>query len=181
MAGDRRIERFSKDSEEEFIFTLMDEAQFYEEQKFTQKWLLAIIYAVWVMLAGAALLLFIGKKTGIWPPIELLLSGTVFVVGFKSLRLQCKITGDAITYRFYPLQRRFRVIPKSDITHLEVVTYKPIRDYGGWGIRIGQNGMAYNVKGDKGVLIRLASQKNILIGTSKPEKMEAFLKKQRYL
>jgi hypothetical protein len=158
----------------------MNEAEFYEEQKFTQKWLLAILYSVWVMVVGAALLLFIGKKTGIWAPIQLVLCATVFVVGFKSLRLQSKITGDAITYRFFPLQRRFRVIQKSEILHLEVITYKPLSDYGGWGIRIGRNGMAYNVKGDKGVLIRLASQKNILIGTSKPEEMASFLRTQRY-
>lgn len=158
----------------------MNEAAFYEEQKFTQKWLLAIIYVVCVILVGAALLLFIGKKTGIWPPIQMVLCAAFFVVGFKILKLQCKITGDAITYRFFPFQRRFRIIQRSDILHLEVITYKPISDYGGWGIRIGRNGMAYNVKGDKGVLITLASKKNILIGTSKPEEMASFLKKQQY-
>jgi hypothetical protein len=51
--------------------------------------------------------------------------------------------------RFFPW--RAKLIPFRDINRCEVRTYRPIREYGGWGIRYGRNGKAYNVSGDRGV------------------------------
>jgi hypothetical protein len=160
---------------------LTNDAEFYEEQKFTQKWILVVLCIISGGVFALAVLVLFQKKSGVWPPILMILVVIVFVTAFRSLTLQCKITGDAIAYRFFPLQGGFKVIRRSVILNLEVVTYKPLSDYGGWGIRMSRKGMAYTVKGDKGLLITLDSQKNILIGTSKPEEMRSFLKQQRYL
>jgi hypothetical protein len=61
------------------------------------------------------------------------------------------------------------------------ITYEPIAEYGGWGIRFGNKGMAYDVRGNKGIYITLTSGKHILIGTSKPNETEQFLKKNEYI
>ena len=159
---------------------LTNDTAFYEEQKFTQKWILVVLCLITGSVFALAALVLFQKKSGVWPPILMILVVIVFVAAFRSLTLQCKITGEAIAYRFFPLQRDFKVIQRSEILNLEVVTYKPLGDYGGWGIRMGRKGMAYTVKGDKGLLITLGSQKNILIGTSKPEEMRSFLQQQRY-
>ena len=52
---------------------------------------------------------------------------------------------------------------------MEASTYSLLKDYGGWGIRYGRKGKAYNVSGNKGVLLTLADGKNGLIGSKNHE------------
>jgi hypothetical protein len=63
-----------------------------------------------------------------------------------------------------------RRIPFRDIASYEVRTYSALREYGGWGIRLGRNGKAYNKKGSSGIQLVLASGERILIGTQEPER-----------
>ncbi len=98
----------------------------------------------------------------------------------QEFKLQTRITAEGVYYRFFPLERRFREIKKSDIEKLEVKSYDPLRDYGGWGIKYGINGWADSVKGDKGIYISLTSRKHILIGTSKPDEAAEFLISRGY-
>jgi hypothetical protein len=53
----------------------------------------------------------------------------------------------------------------------EAITYSPLRDYGGWGIRRGAKGKAYNVSGNHGVRLELSDGKRILIGSQRPEEL----------
>ena len=74
---------------------------------------------------------------------------------------------------------RFKTILRSDIEKMEVITYRPIIDYGGWGVRFGRKGMAYNVSGNIGLLISRKNGKTILIGTQKPDEMKEKLEGKR--
>jgi hypothetical protein len=159
----------------------MEGDTFQEEQKFTQKWVLLLLYSLWVLSLIVSLLALLEKKASLFVVILPFLSMSVGVLFFKSIKLQTRITGDGIYYRFFPVQRRFRVIKKSDIEKLEVKSYSPLSEYGGWGIRYGNKGWAYSVKGDKGIYISLASKKHILIGTSKPDEVELLLKDKGYI
>ena len=54
----------------------------------------------------------------------------------------------------------------------EARTYRPILEYGGWGIRYTMGrGWAYNVSGNQGVQLELASGKRILIGSQRAEEL----------
>jgi hypothetical protein len=158
----------------------MEEDIFYEEQKFTQKWIFLILYLLWVLSLIVSLLALLEKKAGFFIAFLPLLIISVIVLLFKSLKLQTRITGEGIYYRFFPLERRFRVIKKTDIEKLEVKSYDPLREYGGWGIRYGKNGWADSVKGDKGIYISLVSKKHLLIGTGKPDEVALFLRERGY-
>jgi hypothetical protein len=158
----------------------MAEDTFYEEQKFTQKWILFIVYSIWVLFLIVSLLILLEKKAGLFLAFLPFLIISAFVLFFKSIKLQTSITGEGVYYRFFPIQRRFREIKKTDIQKLEVKSYNPLREYGGWGIRFGKNGMAYTVKGDKGIDINLDLETHFLIGTSKPDEVEVFLRKRGY-
>ena len=57
----------------------------------------------------------------------------------------------------------------DSIEKAEAHSYSPLRDYGGWGIRYGGKGKAYNVSGNKGVLLMLKDGKNVLIGSQNHE------------
>jgi hypothetical protein len=158
----------------------MEEDNFYEEQKFTQKWILFLIYSPWVLCFFASLMALLQKKAGLFTAILPFVAISVIVLLFKSLKLQTRITVDGIYYRFFPVQRMFRAIKKSDIEKLEVKTYDPLSEYGGWGIRYGKNGWAYSVKGKKGIYISLDFETHVLIGTSKPDEVRVFLGRKGY-
>jgi len=62
-----------------------------------------------------------------------------------------EVRDDGVYFRFFPLHLSFHRIGLEEIVRFEVQTYRPIRDYGGWGIRYGWKGKAYNVSGNRGV------------------------------
>lgn len=66
--------------------------------------------------------------------------------------------------------------PLRDIATARAVTYRPLRDAGGWGIRWGRfEGAAchyLNARGDRGVLIE-ASGRRYIIGSQSPERLQS--------
>ncbi len=96
---------------------------------------------------------------------------------FYVLRLRTKINQDGISFTFKPFINKPKVFKWENIKEAYVRKYKPIWEYGGWGIRYGLKGRAYNMSGNKGLQLILNSGKKILIGTQKPEELENFLKK----
>jgi hypothetical protein len=147
---------------------------FRETQRFRQPWYWAIQIPV---LAAVGYIVFrqlvLGKPVGQHPASNMslaIIAATValFVVWFIKLELITEVRDDALDIRFRGLFVR-RAIPLAEITHFEAKTYRPIRDYGGWGVRRGVAGMAYNVSGNRGVDLRLADGKSLLIGSQRPE------------
>lgn len=66
-------------------------------------------------------------------------------------------------------------IPTRDIRLAEAVQYRPVRDYGGWGIRGSRGRRALNTRGDRGVLLTRADGSTLLIGSQKPRELLAAL------
>jgi hypothetical protein len=81
--------------------------------------------------------------------------------------------------RFFPFHRRPRVIDLENIESVEAVRYSPLRDYGGWGIRHGSAGKAYNVSGNQGVVLRLKNGKTVLLGSQRYEELAAAIESAR--
>jgi hypothetical protein len=64
----------------------------------------------------------------------------------------------------------------SEIKSIQLRKYKPIREYGGWGIRFSfTEGKAYTIKGDEGIQLVLNSGKKFLIGTQKTKELRNYL------
>ena len=60
----------------------------------------------------------------------------------------------------------------------KAVTYNPIMDCGGWGIRwYGARGKAYNVSGNRGVKMELNNGDLILFGSQRAEEFALALEK----
>jgi hypothetical protein len=87
---------------------------------------------------------------------------------FLSARLHTQVTRDGIRARFRPFHLRYRTWDFNDIHEIHPRRYAPIAEYGGWGIRWGPAGWAYNVSGDQGIQLVLHSGKRILLGTRQP-------------
>lgn len=88
------------------------------------------------------------------------------------LSLSVSVTDEGIRYRFFPLA--WGLIRFDEIEGCEARTYRPIREYGGWGIRYGlRGGKAYNVKGNQGVQLVLKNGRRILFGSQCAEELAA--------
>jgi hypothetical protein len=131
---------------------------FREVQRFRQPW-------IWALLGGIALLMLV------LGPISwggLLVVGAV--AGFVySLRLKTEVRADGIYIKMWPIHRSFRRIPWSEIEHYEVKQYRPLREFGGWGIRWAPGKLAYNVRGNRGVWIERTNERSVLVGSQYPE------------
>jgi hypothetical protein len=73
----------------------------------------------------------------------------------------------------------FKYYPWNEISKSYVRQYFPIREYGGWGLRLGifGKGKAYNISGDKGLQVEFSDNKKLLIGTNKPDELAETLDK----
>lgn len=76
---------------------------------------------------------------------------------------------------------RPRSIPFEELISAEAVTYRPIRDFGGWGIRMGRKGRAYNVSGNRGVQLVLRGNERFLIGSQQPDELARALNERMSL
>jgi len=72
-----------------------------------------------------------------------------------------------------------RNIPLSEIEAASSVTYSPIGEYGGWGIRGMGSRVALNARGNRGVLLTLKSGATILIGSQRPDELAAAIEELR--
>lgn len=153
-------------------------AYYREVQRFSQIWIWILILAVSTLAWIAAVQqLLLKKPFGNHPAPDSLLIviwgffGVGFPVFFCALKMETEVGMDGIYVRFVPIHRSFQKFPFSEIVHYEVQKYRPLQDYGGWGIRQGPKGKAYNVKGNRGLLLKLKDNQSLMIGSRNPEKM----------
>lgn len=163
--------------------------KFTETQKFSQPWILLLIGISGLLPPiifgfGIYQQIILGKPFGNNPMsdnglIITFILTMALMIGLIALfalaQLTTIIDKQGITYRFFPFQLSFRKIEWTQIDKYEVITYNPIRDYGGWGLRYGKKGRALNVSGNKGLQLYLLNGKNILIGTKKESELTEFL------
>lgn len=136
---------------------------FSEDQKFDNKWLWIAIGVVMIIPVILALLV----KKGIM--ISVLIAIPVLIL-LLLMRLKTEIGEEGIIVKFFPVIILNKLIKWEDIEQIYIRKYKPIAEYGGWGLRISyKHGLAYNVKGNKGIQIIFKDGKQLLIGTQKPE------------
>lgn len=161
---------------------------FREEQRFTQRWLWIILIVTMLILLGVfgfgfIQQLILGKPWGDRPVSDttLLLVGSVVLLFsggliylFYTLRLITEVRDNGLQVRFYPL--RSKRIPYQVIISCEARRYRPLAEYGGWGIKYGRSGWAYNILGDRGVQLVLDDGKRILIGSQRAAELERALK-----
>lgn len=156
---------------------------FHEVQQFRQGliWILLLLTALFVVILfgyGMFKQFVLDQAWGNRPMSDTVLAivGSVsilFVVGitylFYVLKLITEVRNDGLYIRFFPLSHQ--IIPFDNIKKCEVRKYSPIREYGGWGIRWGRKGKAYNVSGNRGVQLELLEGKPIRIGSQRPEEL----------
>lgn len=152
---------------------------FREEQRFTQPWLWVLLLGGLAVAVGTSLPLVVKFQHRPWPPglwLSLVFPAAfmlLIVALFAFTRLATEVRTDGVSVAFRPLQFKPRFISYFDIVDSKAVTYRPIFEYGGWGIRRGRTGYAYNVSGNKGLLLTLKGGRTFLVGSQQPERLRA--------
>ena len=94
----------------------------------------------------------------------------LLVVGVLRMTTEVTPTDVRVWFGWVPTYRR--VVPIAAIRRVEVVSYRPIPDYGGWGIRPGRDGeRVLNARGNRGVRLDLTDGSRLLIGSQRPEEL----------
>lgn len=107
----------------------------------------------------------------------LIVGGLYIVLGAALLWLFFKgamtteVRPSGLYVRYSPFHATFKTIELKGLRTCEARTYGPIREFGGWGIRVGMGKRAYNVSGNQGVELTYENGKRLLIGSKKPEQL----------
>jgi hypothetical protein len=152
---------------------------FREEQRPRQPWAWAIVGSItlvaWVL---AIYQLVLGLQLGDNPAEDWLMLLVLFFAGllFPALMLSVKLTvevrPDGLFLRFRPIHRRFLDLGLDKVIEVRTRTYSPLREFGGWGIRYGRGGTAYNMNGNQGVELTYARNRHVLIGSDRALELE---------
>jgi hypothetical protein len=110
-------------------------------------------------------------------PILILIALLVllFTILLMSIRLETKINEEGIEARFFPFHIKSRKFSWSEIEKSYLRTYKPIKEYGGWGIKGTRKNIAYNYSGKTGLQLELKNGRRVLIGTKMENDIERVL------
>lgn len=103
----------------------------------------------------------------------------LLTIFFISFRLETLVKDSGIYVRFFPVHVSFKRYSWDRISKSFVRKYKPISEFGGWGLRSGLfgKGKAFNVSGNKGLQLEFLDGTRLLIGTNKPEELTETLDK----
>jgi hypothetical protein len=168
--------------------------RFQETQRFRQWWMWLIVGLVaaifWIEVAVGLLWLV---APGLVPgapdrgelPLILLIWGVcwlLFGIGLplviRSVRLIVEVGEGTISIRYFPLSSRR--IALGDVKTSEVRQFRPVRDYGGVGIKWAPGkGRAYIVEGNQGVWMELTSGERLLIGSQRPDELLGAIRDMR--
>jgi hypothetical protein len=144
-------------------------SQFTEEQRF--QWFFTAIFCIPALIVGYGLYRQWGMSQPsispslLWPAF---IVAVVVAVWFGRLKMITEVRDDGLYICFVWLWPE-RTIPWDQIRSVEPRTYRPIRDFGGWGVRWSARGIVYHARGKRGVRLVLASGERILVGSQRPE------------
>jgi len=144
-------------------------APFREEQRF--EWYWTAMFCVPTLIVGYGIYRQVGLSQPVvpgsllWPAFAVAL---VVAVWFLRLKLVTEVRDDGLFVCFVWLWPE-RTIPWDQIRSVGTRTYRPIRDFGGWGVRWATRGVVYHARGNRGVRLVLESGERVLIGSQRPD------------
>ncbi|MDZ7717606.1 MAG: DUF6141 family protein [Balneolaceae bacterium] len=146
---------------------------------------------MWILIIGVSALIWyltyqqfildnpVGSNSA--PDSVMIIIWIVIGIGFPlalfSMKLIIKIDSENFYYRLFPLHLRMHSYRLADIESMETVTYRPILDFGGWGIRWGRKGKGYIISGKKGVKVYLRAGRPVYFSSDEPEEVVRAYKK----
>ena len=152
-----------------------------ENQRFKQLWLWGFMIILnGIFIVSAYQQLYRGIPFGNKPMSDegiiiglfsCMLIATIFLV----FKLKTTITKEHIQVQFFPFHLKPRTYLWTDIKQASVRKYRPIMEYGGWGIRGFKSNRAYNVSGKIGLQLEFKNGDKLLVGTQNGQEVNDVL------
>ena len=86
-----------------------------------------------------------------------------------------EVSAEAMVVRFGDFGWPRWVFPVAEISNARAVQFRPLRDFGGWGIRRGRDAYCLNQRGDRGVRFAFIGR-DYVVGSDDPERLLAALR-----
>ena len=147
---------------------------YYECQQFRQWWMWLILIIIELSVLFFTFKIFTGT-TEIMRPVTILTAllvmfiPTLIIIFIFLLRLETKITAAGISTRFFPIFPNYKLFPWIEDAYIR--SYKPIKEFGGYGMRyhITDRSRAFNIRGNFGIQLVFLDGTKLLIGTQHPD------------
>jgi len=158
----------------------METGVLYSEKTGWAWWVHSLIWLT--LLAAVFPLIELGNGNGwgrngampVWTGVLLLVLGFGLPLSIYSLmgQLRTGVTGEGIDIRWGFLEVLRKRIPFTEVESAEAVTYSPLGEFGGWGIRMGRDKKrAWTVRGNRALLLHLKDGTSFYLGSDKPERI----------
>ena len=162
----------------------MDEKHsIYREQTWAPLWVFAILwtaclagavaaaYDLYQMVPGADGVTGSGSVAGAAVTMGIVLLFPALITALFT-RLDVEVRSDHVLVAFGPVHLVRKRIPFVDIESVRGLTYRPIREFGGWGIRPRGSRTAWTVRGNQAVKVTLQNGKEVYVGSRFPQRLE---------
>lgn len=163
---------------------LGDDRTHYREQTWAPLWIMALIW-------GACLAGVIGTVTPMMRMVEITgrsgegLSGSTVLalagigVGLllvvsltvAFIRLDVEVRANHIFIAFGPVHLIRKRIHFSEIESVRGLTYRPLVEFGGWGIKWRPGRTAWTIRGCQAVAVTLRNGKQVYVGSEHPQRL----------
>jgi len=158
----------------------------YQDSQTRKEWWM---WALAIGLAALAWAFFVqqivlGRDVATRPAPDIVVWAILVLVGVglptlvALLRLTVEVDDQELRCTYRPFFTRR--IPLDSIQRVEARTYRPILEYGGWGIRWWpRHGWAYTLAGNQGVQLHFDDGRKLLIGTDRPAELARAIDERR--
>lgn len=152
---------------------MTDEKTIYRERTPWPGWV-GVIY--WSAIGVVACLMAAGYDIDLSLAARLPLSIGILGIGWLLARLIGGLTvlvQETRLYLFlgsYPLIKR--TVPYSDILGMESREYRPIMEFGGWGVRGMGKQKAWTARGTRALVLTLPGEHELYVGSDHPQRLE---------
>jgi hypothetical protein len=157
-----------------------DKGDFFEEQRFQPLRTRLLLAAIPLILTAASIWQVALKHPWGKQPMSNggLIFWTVFLwliyIRLMTVRIVTQVESGVLSVGLrglWPMRR----IPISEINSAKAITFDPVRDFGGYGVRSTSRGKAYISRSTCGVRVKLKNQDVLTIGSARASVLAALL------
>ncbi len=157
----------------------MASMHFTEQQSVPSTWRIMIFGGTTLFMAFIAIMVYQTEWNTMpaneKPFLLTLLLGPIGTLILFFIRLDVRITSDTVEYRVHPFAKKYKVIPFSKITGIELMKPTGIKSFKGIGTSKNLNRTELNFGGKYLVTLTMNKGKVLSFTTNKPQELKGFL------